>query len=456
MQLQWPNKLDEASFLQQYWQTRPLLIRQAFPDIRTDNPLTRDELGGLALEQDINSRIILRENDKQWHCRTGPFDAAELEELPAKDWTLLVSDVEKHLPELRQWIKPFHFIPQWRIDDLMISYAPTGASVGPHIDNYDVFLLQAAGTREWSITENPEADRRLIEGLDIGVLDNFNAEETYVLEPGDMLYLPPDVPHHGIALDDECMTWSIGFRAPSHREIVTDIAERLAAKIPEEAFYSDPGILLHEHSGQISPNVVTRIREIWNTYVHPDSEEFEQLVGHLLTNGTAVSMAGSETGIGDDNTHDGNPEAAVERVRSLLQSSEQWERNSFVSLAFIPVSSLDDAAEKPAQKVLNKIKETVSRTSTSADDDAEGTAATEKEALTGDGSDNNESATPGNPVRQVTLYVDGTAMGCSESLATALTSDFDYPAEALLGQCGQAQDYATLEWLAKNEVIQPV
>ena len=248
MHLQWPNKLDEASFLQQYWQTRPLLIRQAFPELAASgNPISRDELGGLAMESDVTSRIILRESDTQWHCSYGPFEQSELEELPAQDWTLLVSDIEKHLPELRNWIKPFHFIPQWRIDDLMISYAPKGASVGAHTDNYDVFLLQAAGTREWSITENPEADRSLLPDLDIGVLANFEAENTWLLEPGDMLYLPPGIPHRGVSKDDDCMTWSIGFRAPSHREIVADIAERLAQDIPEEAFYSDPGILLHEH-----------------------------------------------------------------------------------------------------------------------------------------------------------------------------------------------------------------
>lgn len=458
MQLQWPNKLDEASFLQQYWQTRPLLIRQAFPELaESGNPISRDELGGLATEQDVSSRIILRESDTQWHCRYGPFEQQELEALPTSDWTLLVSDIEKHLPELRNWLKPFHFIPQWRIDDLMISYAPLGASVGAHTDNYDVFLLQVEGTREWSITENPEADRSLLPDLDIGILANFEAEETYVLEPGDMLYLPPGVPHHGISKDNDCMTWSIGFRAPSHREIVTEIAERLAQEVPEEAFYSDPAILLHEHSGQISPNVVTRIREIWNSYVHPDNEQFENLVGHLLTRNTEASdeltAQPSTSGIssGDEipdaqqiNTQKKAADDAREKLRTQLDIEENWERDSFANLAFVLPSRLASNEDKPKTKMLKKIKETVSR----GKDEDDSLAVAE---------DSVESRQE--PVKTplpVSLYVNGNALGCSEKLATLLTGEFHYQSNLLLDSCVDQQDCEVLHWLIENRLLQPV
>ena len=451
MHLQWPNKLDEASFLQQYWQTRPLLIRQAFPELAASgNPISRDELGGLAMESDVTSRIILRESDTQWHCSYGPFEQSELEELPAQDWTLLVSDIEKHLPELRNWIKPFHFIPQWRIDDLMISYAPKGASVGAHTDNYDVFLLQAAGTREWSITENPEADRSLLPDLDIGVLANFEAENTWLLEPGDMLYLPPGIPHRGVSKDDDCMTWSIGFRAPSHREIVADIAERLAQDIPEEAFYSDPGILLHEHSGQISPNVVTRIREIWNSYVLPDNEQFEELVGHLLTraNGSDEPFApppvrAEQADVSADDLQNAQSEARVQ-LQARLDAEGSWERDSFANLAFVPQSRLAESEENPPAKMLKKIKATVSR-SNNLD-----------ETLADDDDLNHTLQVADKKALDVKLYVNGQAIECSESLATTLTGEFHYSATDLIESCTDFQDCNALQWLIDNGMLQPV
>lgn len=465
MQLHWPNKLDEASFLQQYWQTRPLLIKQAFPELAdAENPISRDELGGLAIEEDVTSRIILKESETQWHCRQGPFQQSELEELPAKDWTLLVSDIEKHLPELQAWIKPFHFIPQWRIDDLMISYAPEGASVGAHIDNYDVFLLQAAGKREWSITENPEADRSLLPDLDIGVLANFEAENTWVLEPGDMLYLPPGTPHHGISLDNDCITWSIGFRAPSHREIVTEIAERLAAEIPEQAFYSDPGILLHEHSGQISPNVVTRMREIWNTYVHPDSDEFEQLVGHVLTNrndadepltAAPAKLATTTRNTPDESADDSAKIAehefneARDQLKNLLEAEAAWERDSFATFAFVLQSRFADQEEKPRTKVLTKIKETVSRSSNTYASTTESTSNETDATASGDLSDKGSSK------RQlpVQLYVNGNGVACSENLASIVTGDFQYEVATLIDACVDKQDCLALTWLLENSFI---
>ncbi len=451
MQLQWPNKLDEASFLQQYWQTRPLLIRQAFPELaESGNPISRDELGGLAMDEDVTSRIILRESDTKWHCRYGPFEQSELEELPAQDWTLLVSDIEKHLPELRHWIKPFHFIPQWRIDDLMISYAPKGASVGAHTDNYDVFLLQAAGTREWSITENPEADRSLLPDLDIGVLANFEAENTWVLEPGDMLYLPPGTPHHGVSKDDDCMTWSIGFRAPSHREIVTEIAERLAQDVPEEAFYSDPGILLHEHSGQISPNVVTRIREIWNSYVLPDNEHFEDLVGHLLTRAHGSDESAKTppplTEPGETDTTDTSHAFATARnqLQTQLDAHPSWERDSFANLAFIPQHNLPESDEKSPAKMLQKIKASVSRGS------AEDEITTESAELNQTGQLSERKSFP------VTLYANGQAIACSELLATTLTYEFQYNTTDLVESCTDLQDTNALLWLIDNGMLQPL
>ena len=486
MLLQWPPELDEASFLKQFWQTRPVLIKQAFANF--ENPLSPDELAGLATDPDIESRIILRENDIKWHCRYGPFQASELENLPARDWSLLVSDIEKHLPEMRAWLAPFTFIPQWRIDDLMISYAPTGASVGAHIDNYDVFLLQAAGRRRWSIAPNMTGNAQLIPDLEIGVLADFEAEQTFDLEPGDMLYLPPGVPHHGISLDNQCMTWSIGFRAPSHREVITDIAENIASRIPEEAFYSDPAILLHEHSGEISPNAISRMREIWNTYVHPDEKEFEQLAGHLLTRrsgGPSPAQLEAETA----NTHNDysspthpyqsenqdDRHLTIRRVTDLLASSSVWEKNSFSQFAFITQLPDEDNTNKPG--VFNKLREKVAKKvaeKSSADEqpstdnndpveladnaisiDADRTVQTNSDTTQ---SPDERSDTAQADVIQAQLFVDGTSVVCSQQLARLLTSTYQFQSNDLRmfirsGTLAET-DAVAIEWLcAGNHLL---
>ena len=454
MELHWPNKLDEASFLKQYWQTRPLLIRNAF-QIK-DSPLSPDELAGLALEEDVESRIILRESDTKWHCRYGPFAAAELEDLPAEDWTLLVTDVEKHLPELRDWLKPFHFIPGWRIDDLMISYAPPGASVGAHTDNYDVFLLQVAGKRKWSICDDLTADRSQIPDLEIGILENFNATETWELEPGDMLYLPPGVPHHGVSMDKDCMTWSIGFRAPSHQEIVTSIAEHLASQIPEEAFYSDPAILLHENHGQISPNAIARIRDIWNSYVHPDAQTFDSLAGCLLTGGNKQLNRNTESetiNLAAENPSDSNGTTdtdakvatSIKSAQQLLSSSSFLERNSFSRFAFIANVDVDAANTSKREAVLNKIREKVIRKSESdlevANETGMGTqtldhSSDQEETYQGADSTNHGDSQPDTAM----LFVDGEEFTCSTGLAQVLTNGYVYSAQELSGFMESSQE----------------
>ena len=283
MKINWPTELDEKAFVASYWQQKPLLLSRCFPEF--ENPLSPDELAGLATEEEVSSRIIVKGSTGEWICHTGPFEEEELQNLPTKDWSMLVTDVEKALPEFRAYLEPFNFIPSWRIDDLMISYAPKGASVGAHIDNYDVFLFQAAGRREWSITEEGAVDTTHIPDQDIRVLANFQPDRTWVLEPGDVLYLPPGVPHHGVSLDNECMTWSIGFRAPTHRDIVRELSTGLAERISEQVFYEDPGFSFQEHRGEISPEAIRRIRAIWDSYLRPSDAVFSQLVGEMLTKG---------------------------------------------------------------------------------------------------------------------------------------------------------------------------
>ena len=228
---------------------------------------------------------------------------------------------------------------------------------------------------------------------------------------------------------------------------MTEIAERLAQEIPEEAFYSDPAILLHEHSGQISPNVVTRVREIWNSYVHPDNEQFENLVGHLLTrNSEAEEENDDESGteaMSAEQTK--TPDETRKLLQNQLETADSWERNSFANLAFILPSRLADNENKPKAKMLKKIKATVSR----GKDEDESTGTSEDSV-------ESEQDAADTPPLHVTLYANGTAYACSESLATRLTGELQYSTNQLLDSCIDQQDCEVLQWLVENRLVQPV
>jgi 50S ribosomal protein L16 3-hydroxylase len=192
------SELTPAGFLREYWQKEPLLLRTAFPDFEPQ--LDPDDIAGLACDEHAESRLIAGSfAEGSWTLRHGPFDEGDFAALPARDWTLLVQDVEKHYPPLRRLLARFDFLPDWRIDDLMVSVAGPGGSVGPHVDQYDVFLLQAAGRRRWQIARS--FDPALLPGCELNVLRRFEPELEWDLQPGDVLYLPPGVAHHGIALE---------------------------------------------------------------------------------------------------------------------------------------------------------------------------------------------------------------------------------------------------------------
>jgi len=210
------GSLSTEQFIEQYWQKQPCLIRQAISGFEA--MLDGDELAGLACEEMAESRLVKGTFEAaDWTLTHGPFSEADFANLSNENWTLLVQDVEKHYAPLQELVRQFNFIPQWRLDDLMISYAATGGSVGPHIDQYDVFLLQAEGTRRWQIASSFEPE--LLKECPLNVLKHFTPEQEWVLEPGDMLYLPPNIAHHGVALEPG-MTWSIGSRAPSAADLL--------------------------------------------------------------------------------------------------------------------------------------------------------------------------------------------------------------------------------------------
>lgn len=283
--IQWPAGLDEATFLAEYWQQKPLLIRQALPDFET--PLPADELAGLSLEPETTPRLVTQDASGAYHLEHGPFEPDRFETLTGNDWSLLVTDVEKHIPELAAYLQPFAFLPSWRIDDLMISYAPVGASVGAHIDEYDVFLLQASGSRRWSIEAPAAVHYDMVPDSDLKLIASFQPTDTWELEPGDLLYLPPGVAHHGVASIDPCTTWSIGFRAPTTADFVMRMAEMICENLPQER-YTD-GLLTSSEPGEIDTDALTRFIDIWHRSIGQDSETLARMTGRFLTesgNGT--------------------------------------------------------------------------------------------------------------------------------------------------------------------------
>ncbi len=250
--------LTPEQFLAEYWQKKPLCIRGALPDFVC--PVTPEELGGLALEDEVESRLLQEHGpERPWQLEHGPFTEERFLALPPTHWTLLVQEINKHVPEFALLQDRFNFIPNWRLDDVMVSFAPEHGTVGPHADNYDVFLIQGPGRRRWQISYQTPGEDDLVPGLDLRIMRDFVPEQEWILEPGDMLYLPPGIPHHGVALED-CITISVGFRAPALAELTAAYCADVLDGMDTEQFYADPDLKPQAAPGEISAVARERIR----------------------------------------------------------------------------------------------------------------------------------------------------------------------------------------------------
>lgn len=230
--------LTPDQFMRRHWQKKPLLVRQAMPMPKA--PIPRAALFELASQDEVESRLVQCVGG-QWSMKHGPFARRALPALQTPDWTLLVQGVDLHSDIVHGLLQQFRFVPEARLDDLMISYASDGGGVGPHFDSYDVFLLQAHGRRRWRIGRQKNLGLR--EDVPLKILAHFEPEEEFVLEPGDMLYLPPRYAHDGIAEGGDCMTYSIGFRAPARSDLVQGLFTRLAEDAEDDevrTLYRDP------------------------------------------------------------------------------------------------------------------------------------------------------------------------------------------------------------------------
>lgn len=271
--------LTPETFLQAYWQKQPLLIRGALPGFTS--PIAPEELAGLACEEDVEARLILEQGGAYpWQLRYGPFRERDFRRLPDSHWTLLVQEVDRLVPDVARLLDLFRFIPNWRIDDVMVSYAPPEGGVGAHIDNYDVFLLQGLGHRRWQISHTPVEEETLVPDLDVRILQDFEPDAEWVLGPGDLLYLPPRIPHYGVAVDD-CMTFSIGFRAPSYEEVVSGYLTHMMGRLDPAARYSDPDLQVQDHPGRISQAAREQVRRIIRDLV--DDAEIDRWFGAFMT-----------------------------------------------------------------------------------------------------------------------------------------------------------------------------
>ena len=304
------------TFFAEYWQKKPLLVRHALPG--NPSPIAADELAGLACEEGVESRLIIHDGISQgWELQHGPFTDETFRTLPESHWTLLVQAVDHWVPEAGNFLDQFDFIPSWRVDDLMISYSSDAGGVGPHFDYYDVFLVQVSGRRQWEIGGLCDDSSPCRPDTPLLILSEWVPKQRWILEPGDLLYVPPRVGHSGIAVGNDCMTCSVGFRAPSHREILRDYTDYVGEKLLEGDRYSDPDLVPQTHPGLMTPDAIKKVHAIVNQYLegpdqladwfgrymtrskYPEQEtsshlyDLKELRAHLLASGTLLRNEGS-------------------------------------------------------------------------------------------------------------------------------------------------------------------
>lgn len=316
-----PLGMTPARFMRDYWHKRPLLIRNAFPGFVT--PIEPEDLAGLACEEMALSRIISHDRaTDRYTLRTGPFAEEEFPGMPHSDWTLLVQDVDKWDADVAALLEHFRFLPRWRVDDIMISFAAPGGSVGAHVDHYDVFLLQAKGHRRWQIdaSANPPLDFR--DDAEIKLLREFTPTHDWVLAPGDMLYLPPAVPHHGVA-EDACLTFSVGMRAPSAAELLGDFVDTLAAEADEALRYRDPDLVPARDPAEIDAAAMARVVEALNMLRMNDPERLGDWFGRFITTYRSAGIVAA-------------PDAELDaaRIDAALAAGGRLLRNPFSRMAW--------------------------------------------------------------------------------------------------------------------------
>ncbi|HIY70688.1 MAG TPA: cupin domain-containing protein [Candidatus Luteimonas excrementigallinarum] len=325
-----PLGMPPEQFLRDYWQKRPLLIRNAFPGF--ESPIQPEDLAGLACEDGVLARIVQHDRASDgWKVSHGPFPEEMFPGMPHQDWTLLVQDVDKWDADIAALLPHFSFLPRWRIDDVMVSFAAPGGSVGAHIDQYDVFLLQAHGHRRWQIDARPNPPLGYRPDVELRLLQQFDPSHDWVLGPGDMLYLPPGVPHHGVA-EDACLTFSVGMRAPSAAELVGDWVDAMIAEADDGLRYNDADLQLPQDPHEIDAAAMDRVVEALNMLRMRDPDRLGDWFGRFIT----LYRVGAEAAPGDD------PRSRIE-IEWDLQQGGTLQRHPWTRMAWRRAAGGDDA-----------------------------------------------------------------------------------------------------------------
>ena len=311
---------DVDTFLRDYWQQKPLLIRNPWKE--WTNPLDPDELAGLACEPEVESRLVVGAQGS-WAVEHGPLAEARFARLGQEPSTLLVQAVDHHIEEVADLISPFRFIPNWRIDDVMVSYATDGGGVGPHYDQYDVFLIQGHGRRRWRVGQLCDDSSPLLPHDELRLLEEFRTTDEWLLEPGDILYVPPRFAHDGVAVGDDCMTYSVGFRAPARSELISHYVDDLVAELEDDDRYADPGLVTQTNPGEISAGALASLHRM-ATEKLADPAIFARWFGSYSSTRKYPEI-------------DWSPEDLIteENARALLASGNNLTRNPASRFSFI-------------------------------------------------------------------------------------------------------------------------
>lgn len=275
--------IDWNHFLRHHWQKKPLLVKRAIDPAHL-KWLTPEMLAGLAMDEDVESRIVTETigEPSTWKLQTGPFSEEDFLNTPSTHWTLLVQGVNHWLPQVAELLSAFDAIPRWRLDDIMISYAPEGGGVGPHFDHYDVFLIQGKGKREWRLTTQHCHVDNYLPNQPLRLMDQFPVEQTYLLEAGDLLYLPAKVGHWGISRSNDCMTWSVGYRSLAAREMLEHFADFAARENVTAQWYQDPSWLELQHPSDITSESTQQARQALMALL-ADEATFHRWFGQFIT-----------------------------------------------------------------------------------------------------------------------------------------------------------------------------
>ncbi len=277
------SSITQTEFINEYWHKKPLLLKNAIQANGLKILPSKSKLIQLSCHEDVQSRIVFKQSDDDYTVEFGPFIENDFDELDQDTWNLLVSDVDKWQPQSQTILKYFNFIRNWIFDDIMLSCGSNGGTVGPHTDHYDVFLIQVTGQRQWAFSHNKIFNPGLKPKIDLKLMSDFKADETHTLNPGDVLYLPPEVAHYGIAMSEDCVTCSIGMRTPSHSELMTSFVDYIAQNKSADFRFEEPQFKKQPEIGEITEKDINNISQILNDNLTTKKQSINDWFGKYIT-----------------------------------------------------------------------------------------------------------------------------------------------------------------------------